>query len=191
MKEIAKMPPLVEEATTPKPTDRPSELRTLLVEDEQMNVSLTQSITVNCHAPRCQVMIMKTMLNSGPCKDLHIKLQAVSTAEAALRLVAAESFDLIICDEHMEGAGGVLLGSAAIKLMRQRGVTAKIISCSGNCSADDALRYADAGADTMVRGPLCAWRCASLGYSPYASRWHPMMHSGTSPSQRQSKCTRT
>ena len=135
-------------------------------------------------------MIMKTMLNSGPCKDLHIKLQVVSTAEAALRLVAAESFDLIICDEHMEGAGGVLLGSAAIKLMRQRGVTAKIISCSGNCSADDALRYADAGADTMVCGPLCAWRCASLGYScgplcawrcaslgysPYASdvaQWH-------------------
>ena len=73
------------------------------------------------------------------------------TGEAALEVCADKSFDIIICDQYMEAAGGVLVGTDVIIAMRRMKIDALIIGCSGN-DLDDL--FFDAGADVVWGKPM-------------------------------------
>ena len=49
-----------------------------------------------------------------------------------MKICENATFDVIIVDQYMEEAGGVLVGTEVVLKMRQMGVTAVIIGCSGN-----------------------------------------------------------
>ena len=115
--------------------------RVLVVEDDPVNA-----------------MLMTAMLRTDPImSDLQLDVQAVPTAEQALELIPAANnerlFDLVIFDEHLEAGGGQMLGSDAIKYLRQQGVDCIMISCSGNCTPEDAEAYLQKGASFVWPKP--------------------------------------
>ena len=57
--------------------------------------------------------------------------QAVN-GEDALKICDSSEFDVIVVDQFMEEAGGVLLGTDVVKEMRRRKIGSVIIGCSGN-----------------------------------------------------------
>ena len=50
-------------------------------------------------------------------------------------------------------AGGVMLGSEAVRKLRDLGCRTKSIHCSTNMSAEDMQKYTDAGADLLWSKP--------------------------------------
>lgn len=74
-----------------------------------------------------------------------------ATGEEAIELCSKKSFDMIIMDHYMEGAGGVLVGTDVIRQMRRSGVASFIIGCSGNEMEKDFLA---AGADKVWCKPI-------------------------------------
>ena len=95
------------------PNARPLK-RILVVEDDPVNA-----------------MLMMAMLRTDPAmSDLQLDVQTVPTAERALQMLAATEalpFDLLIFDEHLESGGGLMLGSDAIKHLRQRDVDSVMV----------------------------------------------------------------
>ena len=81
----------------------------------------------------------------------HCKITEASHGEAALKILETESFDVIIIDQYMEDAGGLLLGTDTILAMRRRGIESLIIGCSGNDIEKDFL---EAGANHCWQKPL-------------------------------------
>lgn len=71
--------------------------------------------------------------------------------ETALEICEREIFDVIIMDQFMEDAGGLLLGTDTILALRREGVKAMIIGCSGN---DIDKEFVEAGADQCWQKPL-------------------------------------
>jgi signal transduction histidine kinase/DNA-binding NarL/FixJ family response regulator len=125
----------------------------LLVEDDVMNQ-----------------MIMKAKLQQlwdggkayvkggGDVVHYVVECTAVSTAEEALRLNAAGdfNFDVILMDQHLENAGGVLTGTQATRQLRASGCTKPIIMCSGNCAEKEKREYFEAGASCVWPKPYPA-----------------------------------
>jgi signal transduction histidine kinase/CheY-like chemotaxis protein len=62
----------------------------------------------------------------------NAEITEASTGEEALQLCETETFDLVIMDQYMEEAGGVLLGSDTVIAMRRMRKDSIIIGCSGN-----------------------------------------------------------
>jgi signal transduction histidine kinase/ActR/RegA family two-component response regulator len=62
----------------------------------------------------------------------NAEITEASTGEEALKLCEKETFDLVIMDQYMEEAGGVLLGSDTVNAMRRMKKDSIIIGCSGN-----------------------------------------------------------
>ena len=101
------------------------------------------------------------------------------TAEQALELCRQNggAYDVVVMDQNMQAAGGVLLGHEAIHIMRQELHMARtvIVGCSGNADTCEAL-FLEAGADGMWSKPtpptvnmirdLCRYRAARLSPSP-------------------------
>lgn len=73
------------------------------------------------------------------------------TGEEALLLCGMQDFDVIIVDQYMEEAGGVMVGTDAIFALRRMGVDAIIIGCSGN---DLDEEFVDAGVDIVWQKPI-------------------------------------
>jgi CheY-like chemotaxis protein len=71
--------------------------------------------------------------------------------EEALDIVRECRFDIIICDQYMEEAGGVMVGTDVIIAMRRENVEALIIGCSGNDLDDE---FHQAGADLVWGKPM-------------------------------------
>jgi signal transduction histidine kinase len=71
--------------------------------------------------------------------------------EEALEVVRDSRFDIIICDQYMEEAGGVMVGTDVIIAMRRQHVEALIIGCSGN---DLEAEFREAGADLVWGKPM-------------------------------------
>merc|ERR1712232_1284406 len=59
-------------------------------------------------------------------------------------------FDVIIMDQHMDSAGGVLLGTDTVGTMRKRKINSVIVGCSGN---DIDEEFMDNGADWVMKKP--------------------------------------
>ena len=74
-----------------------------------------------------------------------------STGEEALMLCGTENFDVIVVDQYMEEAGGVMVGTDVVFAMRRIGIESIIIGCSGN-DMDD--QFSEAGADWVWRKPM-------------------------------------
>jgi len=90
----------------------PSELRVLLVEDDDLNFLVMQS---------------SLAMGFSQAHGTAVKVQHSRTAEEALKLIGDSNecgFDLIVADQHMEMAGGVMKGSELVAVLsaRRKGV---------------------------------------------------------------------
>lgn len=110
--------------------------------EDSINILLIDDIKMN-----------RTMLSRRIQKAIapNATIVLAETAERALELCEDREFDVIICDQYMEEAGGVMVGTDAIIAMRRMDVTAYIIGCSGN---DLDAEFYDAGADMVWGKPL-------------------------------------
>jgi CheY-like chemotaxis protein len=73
-----------------------------------------------------------------------------STGEEALEICKNNKFDIIIVDQHMEEAGGLLLGTDTVVALRQSKIESFIIGCSGNDMED---QFIGAGSDWSIGKP--------------------------------------
>ena len=76
--------------------------------------------------------MMKRKLTTGPFEELNFSVSDAATGEGALELVdAGRDFDLIITDENMQDAGGVMTGTELTRKLRERkgGKKALIFGC--------------------------------------------------------------
>mmetsp|Transcript_10740 Transcript_10740/g.25976 ORF Transcript_10740/g.25976 Transcript_10740/m.25976 type:complete len:855 (-) Transcript_10740:65-2629(-) len=78
------------------------------------------------------------------------KITEAATGEAALELCKQKKFDVILVDQHMEEAGGVLLGTETVVAMRRRKLDSVIVGCSGN---DIDQQFMEAGTDWVMKKP--------------------------------------
>jgi len=94
--------------------------------------------------------MLKRRIQKGIAPNAIIKEAA--TGEEALRICeSGESYDVIVVDQYMEEAGGVLVGTEVVTAMRRMDVSSCIIGCSGN---DLEQKFLDAGADLVWQKPL-------------------------------------
>ena len=111
-------------------------------------------------------MVLKhTLENAKAFSSLRLEVDTVTTAEAMLELfhrpegtVGSDAvsairqswnYEFVIVDESLEAAGGVMLGSDAVRELKRQGCLSKMIMCSCYCSEKDRQKYTDAGADMV------------------------------------------
>ena len=115
----------------------PRELRVLIVEDDDLNY-----------------LVMSSSLDVGfrEMHDVTVHVQHARTAEAALVIIAAPRsdsdsnefpFDVVIADQHMERAGGVMKGGELTAMLsaQRQGVHVPVLVIA---SGDDAVQHVDA-----------------------------------------------
>jgi two-component system, sensor histidine kinase len=107
-------------------------LRFLVADDIKMNRTMLKRRLQNSICPTCIVA-------------------EASTGEEALVMCGNENFDVIIVDQYMEEAGGVMVGTDVIYTLRRMGVNSIIIGCSGN---DLDEEFTDAGVDMVWQKPI-------------------------------------
>lgn len=73
------------------------------------------------------------------------------TGEEALEICGREKFDIIVVDQYMEEAGGVMVGTDVVFAMRRMRIDSVIIGCSGN---DMGTQFCEAGADWVWQKPM-------------------------------------
>ena len=74
-----------------------------------------------------------------------------ATGEEALVICGKQSFDVIVVDQYMEEAGGVMVGTDVVFAMRRMRINSIIIGCSGN-DMDDLFK--EAGSDWVWGKPM-------------------------------------
>lgn len=121
-----------QEAEEEKNDPLQDEISILIVDDIKMNRMMLKRRFQKGVAPNCTI----TEAPNG---------------ETALEILERESFDVVIVDQFMEDAGGVLLGTDTILAMRRQGISSLVIGCSGNDIEKDFL---EAGADHCWQKPL-------------------------------------
>ena len=106
----------------------------LIVDDVAMNRNLLRRRIQKKIAPNCIIT-------------------EASTGEEALRLTETGDtvFDVIIVDQYMDRAGGILVGTQVIAKMRQSKLDSFIIGCSGN---DLDSMFHEAGVDLVWKKPM-------------------------------------
>jgi len=99
------------------------------------------------------IKMNRTMLSRRLKKAIapNAIISMAETAEQALEMCEQTEFDIIICDQFMEEAGGVMVGTDGIIAMRRMRVSAIIIGCSGN---DLDKEFFEAGADWVWGKPM-------------------------------------
>jgi signal transduction histidine kinase len=104
----------------------------LIVDDIAMNRNMLKRRLQKGIAPNCEVT-------------------EASTGEQALAICEQQVFDIIIVDQYMEEAGGVMVGTDVIIAMRRNMVESLIIGCSGN---DLDSKFIAAGTDLIWKKPM-------------------------------------
>jgi CheY-like chemotaxis protein len=94
-------------------------------------------------------LMLSRRLKKGVAPNSSI-LEA-STGEEGLSICANNTFDVIIVDQYMEEAGGVMVGTDVVFAMRRKRIDSIIIGCSGN-DMDDLFQ--EAGADWVWKKPM-------------------------------------
>lgn len=113
---------------------------TVIVDDIRMNRAILTRRIQKCIAPNCIV-------------------SEAARGEEALKMCCEQdengdpprTFDIIIVDQYMEEAGGVMVGTDVVVAMRRSNVDSVIIGNSGN-DLDD--KFLVAGADGFWKKPL-------------------------------------
>eukprot|EP00978_Attheya_sp_CCMP212_P005884 scaffold13134_cov52-Attheya_sp.AAC.1 len=104
----------------------------LIIDDVRINRSMLGRRIKRCIAPNAII----TEAASG---------------EDAMAICAKESFDIIVVDQYMEGAGGVMVGTDVVFAMRRIRINSVIIGCSGH---DRSELFTQAGCDWVWGKPL-------------------------------------
>ncbi|KAG7340030.1 PAS domain S-box containing protein [Nitzschia inconspicua] len=78
-------------------------------------------------------------------------IMEAATGEEALEICGKNRFNVIIVDQYMEEAGGVMVGTDVVFAMRRMRIDSVIIGCSGN---DMGSQFLEAGADWVWQKPL-------------------------------------
>lgn len=107
-------------------------IRILIIDDVKLNRTMLKRRLQKGVAPNCVI-------------------EEASTGEEALEICAREKFDVMIVDQFMEEAGGVMVGTDVVYAMRRMRINAIIIGCSGNDLDDE---FAEAGADWVWKKPM-------------------------------------
>lgn len=99
------------------------------------------------------IKINRTMLKRRIHKNICPQSTIVEapTGERALELCSKDNFDVIIIDQYMEEAGGVMFGTDVVYAMRRMRIDSIIIGCSGN---DMDAEFGEAGVDWVWQKPL-------------------------------------
>ena len=135
----------VEEAAQVKSKSKslPTNLRVLVVDDMQTN----------------RKIISRKLTTLMPFAELGWSFEEAKTGEEALqKLGADDNFDIVWMDEILTNAGGALLGSDTISIIREQekqlGRKARVIvSSTGNTTEKDCVKYMNAGADMVAGKP--------------------------------------
>jgi len=105
----------------------------LLIDDIKMNRAMLKRRIQKNIAPQCTIT-------------------EAATGEEALQICnSGVTFDVIVVDQYMEEAGGVMVGTDVIATMRRSKIDSYIIGCSGN---DLDATFLAAGADLVWRKPM-------------------------------------
>ena len=94
-------------------------------------------------------MMLKRRIQKSICPNCFVA--EAPTGERALEICGKEKFDVIIVDQYMEEAGGVMVGTDVVFAMRRMRIDSIIIGCSGN---DMGSQFRDAGADWVWQKPM-------------------------------------
>eukprot|EP00980_Cylindrotheca_fusiformis_P030725 scaffold25303_cov117-Cylindrotheca_fusiformis.AAC.5 len=94
-------------------------------------------------------MMLRRRILKGIAPNATVKEAA--TGEEALEICGAQKFDVIVVDQYMEEAGGVMVGTDVIFAMRRMRINSVIIGCSGN---DMGTQFAEAGANWVWQKPM-------------------------------------
>jgi len=123
----------------------PPEFKILIIEDDDLNV-----------------LVMQTSLEIG-LKDYcgtTARVTRTRTAEEALLLIGYGEvcpFDMLVIDEHMEPAGGVMKGTRLVNIMAGREILGRRpILAIASCTSDDLTenaRYREIGANIVWTKP--------------------------------------
>ena len=109
---------------------------------EEMGILIVDDIKMN------RMMLKRRFLKAIAT---NCKISEASTGEEAVEICKRESFDVIIVDQYMESAGGVMLGTDTVIALKRLGVGSLIIGCSGNDMEQD---FQEVGADYCWKKPL-------------------------------------
>jgi len=109
---------------------------------EHMSILIVDDVAMN-----------RKMLSRRFKKSIAASCEIVeaSTGEKALVLCGKSKFDLIIMDQYMEEAGGIMVGTDVVFAMRRMKMASIIIGCSGN---DIVELFKEAGADWVWGKPI-------------------------------------
>jgi len=130
-------------------------LSILIVDDIKMNRMMLKRRTQKGIAPNATIVeactgeeALQICAGNAPIHDSN-----TATTDGAVDNTAnPTSFDVIIVDQYMSEAGGVLLGTDTVIALRRMGVLdSLIIGCSGN---DMAAEFMSAGADYVWQKPM-------------------------------------
>jgi len=130
-KEVILLPPLVN-------------LRALIVDDSKMSRK-----------------VMGRKFETGHFKELKWKVEHADSGEKALEMMEGGGvYDVIVMDEHMPDGGGVLLGTDATRLIRERdgGERAIIVGHSANQTEADKEKGKASGQDWFWAKPPPPWK---------------------------------
>jgi len=99
------------------------------------------------------IKMNRTMVKRRILKGIapKAKIQEAATGEEALLICGKDKFDVMIVDQYMEGAGGVMVGTDVVFAMRRMRIDSVLIGCSGN---DIGTQFFDAGADMVWQKPM-------------------------------------
>jgi len=121
------------ETTVKKSTELIQEpISCLIIDDIKMNRTMLKRRFKKGIAPNCTI-------------------REAATGEEALLICGKEKFDVIVVDQFMEGAGGVMVGTDVIFAMRRMRIDSIIIGCSGN---DIGSQFIEAGAEFVWQKPM-------------------------------------
>jgi len=121
--------------------EAPVELSTAMIE-EPISFLIIDDIKMNR-------MMLKRRILKGIAPKATIT--EASTGEEALELCGMEKFDIVVVDQYMEEAGGVMVGTDVVFAMRRMRIESIIVGCSGN---DMGTQFVEAGADFVWQKPM-------------------------------------
>lgn len=101
---------------------------------ETLNVLVVDDINMN------RKMVKRRFKKIAP----NCNISEACTGEEAINVCKQENFDVIIMDNYMDKAGGVMVGTDAVATIRSMGIGSLIIGCSGN---DLSPEFHSAGAN--------------------------------------------
>eukprot|EP00935_MAST-01C_sp_MAST-1C-sp1_P001092 g1092.t1 len=145
----------------PQISDMNSSLRSLLQLPEDSGRSYPKVLVVE--DDEVNAMILKQVLEESPrLRSLELRVDTITTVEKMLELFETSagerqnswSYSVVIVDQVLTDAGGVLKGSEGVSKLKEKGCKSKFVICSGMCTPKDREIYKAAGADHVWTKPL-------------------------------------